>query len=111
MLPVLKAAATDEVRLSEVVDRISDDFHLSDDEKSQRRPSGGQTTLANRTAWAKTYLSKAGLVSVTRRGYFKATERGKAILQKNPKRIDINMLRQFPEFQEFKSRQDGTQPT
>lgn len=109
MLPVLKAAATDEVRLSDLVDRLAEDFKLTNDEKGQLLPSGRQTTLANRTGWAKTYLTKAGLVRATRRGYFRATERGQEALAKNPERIDIRFLSQFPEFEEF--RRSGQEET
>jgi restriction system protein len=53
MLPVLQAAAS-EVRISDLVARLSDEFQLTDEEKSQLLPSGHQRTLANRTGWAKT---------------------------------------------------------
>jgi restriction system protein len=99
MLPVLKAAATNEVRLRDLVDRLAEDFHLTDDEKRTLLPSGRQTTLANRMGWAKTYLAKAGLARATRRGYFQATERGQEVLRQNPARIDIGVLSQFPEFE------------
>jgi restriction system protein len=110
MLPVLKAAAADEVRLSDVVDRLAEEFRLTDDEKQQLLPSGKQTTLANRTGWAKFHLAKAGLVRTTRRGYFDATERGREVLAQSPKRIDLGFLSRFPEFAEFmKAGQDGNQ--
>jgi restriction system protein len=102
MLPVLKAAATNEVRLSDLVDRLAEEFHLTEDEKLQLLPSGKQTTLSNRTGWAKTYLTKAGLVRTTRRGYFEATEPGREVLAQHPLRIDIGFLSQFPQFEEFR---------
>lgn len=116
MLPVLKAAAS-EVRLSDLVARLADEFRLTDDEKNQLLPSGRQRTLANRTGWAKTYLSKAGLIKTTRRGYFEATDRGREILKRNPQpqRIDIAFLSQYPEFEEFRragrdDEQSGPEP-
>ncbi len=36
-----------------------------------------------------------------RRSVFKITERGKNLLIQNPKQINIDLLRQFPEFIEF----------
>src|SRR5271155_3821702 len=109
MLPVLTASATSEVRLSDLVDRLGEEFHLTDDEMQQLLPSGKQTALANRTGWAKFHLAKAGLVRTTRRGYFEATERGRGVLAQNPKRIDLGFLSQFPEFAEFiKAGQSGT---
>jgi restriction system protein len=92
MLPVLKAAANGEVRLSDLVERLAAEFHLSEEERRQLLPSRRQTTLANRTGWARTYLAKAGLVRAIRRGYLEATERGREILAQAPARIDINYL-------------------
>jgi restriction system protein len=109
MLPVLKSAAAGEIRLGDVVERLADDFHLTDDERRQLLPSGRQTAFANRTGWARTYLAKAGLVRITRRGYFEATDRGREILSHHPERIDVRFLSQFPEFEEFrKPAQDDT---
>jgi restriction system protein len=102
MFPVLKAAANGEVRLSDLVERLAEEFHLSEEERRQLLPSGRQTTLANRTGWARTYLAKAGLVRATRRGYLEATERGREILARAPARIDINYLSRFPEFEQFR---------
>jgi restriction system protein len=109
MLPVLKSAAKGEASLREVTRRLAADFNLTDEERNQRLPSGQQTTLANRTGWAKTYLAKAGLLEGTRRGYFRLTERGKQVLAENPARIDIQFLSRFPEFEEFtrKEREGG----
>lgn len=54
--------------------------------------------------WAKTYLSKAGLLESTRRGYFKITLLGLQVDESKPGRIDVKFLSQFDEFQEFKER-------
>lgn len=105
MLPVLRAAAEGEVRISAVVDRLAQDFALTPDERSQLLASGRQTTFANRVHWAKSYLSKAGLVELTQRAHFRITEQGKTVLASPPARIDIKFLHQFPEFQAFRSAQ------
>jgi restriction system protein len=63
--------------------------------------SGRQTVLANRVAWAKVYLTQAGLLATTRRGYFKITSPGLQVLQQPPDRISIKFLEQFPAFLEF----------
>ena len=102
MLPVLRSAKDGEVRISDVVDRLADQFALSPDDRSKLLPSGRQTTFANRVHWARTHLVKAGLLTATRRAYFTITDRGRAILQSPPSRIDIAFLNQFPEFVEFR---------
>ena len=44
---------------------------------------------------------KAGLVNFPRRGTFVATDAGRALLARNPSEIDVNLLRQYPSFEEF----------
>jgi len=112
MLPVLRKAASGEVKISTVIEELSGEFGLTEDEKAELLPSGKQTTIANRIHWAKTYLKQAGLVDATRRGHFVISERGRAILAKNPTSIDNRILETFDEFQQFKNRQrsqDGAQ--
>jgi len=109
MLPVLEKSAHGEVKISQVITEIADDYGLTDDEKAELLPSGKQTIIANRVHWAKTYLKQAGLVDATRRGHFQISERGKAILSENPQKIDKTTLGRFPEFLSFKSRASATE--
>ena len=103
MRPVLTASSEGEIHIQEVVSRLGNELHLSEDEKAQLLPSGKKTKFANRVEWAKTYLKQAGLVGSTKRGYFRITERGQQALDDN---VEVNnvYLSQFEEFQEFKSR-------
>lgn len=102
MLPVLRTAAKGEVRISDVVLQLSEEYDLSPDERSQLLPSGRQTTFANRVHWAKSYLGKAGLIELTRRAHFRITDRGREVLLAKPERIDIKYLSRFPEFESFR---------
>jgi restriction system protein len=107
MLPVLKAAANGEVRISDVVTSLADQLGLSEENRAELLPSGRQRTFDNRVHWARTYLVKAGLLESTRRGHITITDRGRQALASNPDRIDIHYLSQFPEFQDFRSRSTG----
>ena len=40
---------------------LADQFHLSDNERTQLLPSGKQSVFTNRIAWAKSHLKQAGL--------------------------------------------------
>lgn len=102
MLPVLKEAADGEVRIGSVVERLADAFHLTPDQRAELLPSKRQTTFANRVHWAKSYLGKAGLVEFTKRGHFQITDAGRNVLANPPIRIDINYLKQFPDFLAFR---------
>jgi len=103
MLPVLRASEAGEVKISDVVKQLADQFQLTPDERSALLPSGTQTTFANRVHWAKSHLGKAGLVELTKRAHFRITDRGREILSNPPERIDIHFLNQYPEFRAFRA--------
>jgi restriction system protein len=104
MLPFLKFTGdAAEHSLGDVIDALVTEFRLSDEARREMLPSGRQEIFANRVGWARTYLKKAGLVTTTRRGYFKITERGKQILANPPKQIDRRFLDQYEEFRSFKT--------
>jgi restriction system protein len=104
MLPVLTAFAQGEARIGSVVDALSTKLGLTPEDRAELLPSGKQTLFSNRVHWAKTYLSKAGLIESTRRAHFKITPRGLQVLESHPVRIDNRFLGQFPEFQHFVER-------
>lgn len=106
MLPVLRSADKDEVKISDVVEQLATEFQLSSEERAQLLPSGRQTTFANRVHWAKSYLGKAGLVELTKRAHFQITDRGRLVLTAPPERIDIKFLNQFPGFQKFRDAEE-----
>ncbi len=107
MLPLLRFASDQaEHTVREAVDVLTNELHLSNDERQELLPSGQQPVLDNRVGWARTYLSKAGLLENTRRPYFKITQRGMAVLSRTPQRIDNNFLLQFPEFIAFRTRRE-----
>ncbi len=104
MLYVLRAAAQGEVRIGAVVDHLADQLQLTGEERAELLPSGKQTVFSNRVHWAKSYLSKAQLVELTRRGYFTITPLGQSVLQGNPSAIDNDFLNQFEGFRQFRDR-------
>src|ERR1700730_14951806 len=98
MLPLLKRAALGEMRVLEAEKQVGEEFGLTPEERAQLLPSGKQRILHNRAHWAKFYLMKAGLVSFPSRGTFAATDAGRTLLARNPSRIDVELLRQYPPF-------------
>src|SRR5438128_3246551 len=104
MLPVLRIAGDgNEHHTREAITKLGDQFGLSDAERKQRLPSGVVTVFDDRFGWARYYLKRAGLLQNPRRGCFQITERGKTVLAQNPTKIDVKLLRRFPEFEEFYS--------
>lgn len=106
MLPVLREAAHGEVRIGAVVESLADELSLGPEDRAALLPSGKQSIFSNRVHWARVYLSKAGLVELTRRGHFKITSRGQEVLASNPTAIDNRFLNQFEEFRDFQRRTD-----
>lgn len=101
MLPLLEFARDGEVALQEAVQRLVERFQLTPEEASQRLPSG-QTVIYNRTGWAKTELLKAGLIEQPRRGLFRITDRGRALLANPPAAISrAYLVENYPEFRAY----------
>lgn len=104
MLPLLRLAADGQVHgYREAKGMLAEKFGLTDDERKELLPSGRQPTFDNRVGWARTYMTKAGLLLAPRRGFFEITARGRDVLQEDPADIDVDYLGRFPEFQEFRS--------
>lgn len=108
MLPFLRHLADGaEHGLNDTEERLAEYFKLSTTERAELLPSGQQGIFRNRIGWARTYLKKSQLLESPKRGVFRITERGKSVLAKNPDRIDVKFLEQFPEFLEFKDASKG----
>nr|MCM0591225.1 restriction endonuclease [Gloeotrichia echinulata DEX184] len=104
MLPLLQLLVDEkEHSLQESIEYLAEKFKLSDEARKELLPSGRQSAFDNRVGWARTYMKKAGLLEYTRRGYFRITERGLKIINKNPQDINVKFLEQFSEFIDFKS--------
>ena len=110
MLPVLQYVSDGkEHPLKEITASMAESFKLSAEEREQRIPSGQSTYIQNRTGWAKTYLKKAGLLSLPKRGLIQITDRGREVLSRKPERIDGAFLEQFQEFKDFQARSNSQQ--
>jgi restriction system protein len=101
MLPVLNLFNTGAKSVADCLPPIKQQFHISDDEAEELIPSGRTTLLANRTHWARTYLSKAGLLSSPRRNEHIITNLGKKVLAENISRIDSKYLKQFEGYRDW----------
>ncbi|MDQ6769103.1 MAG: winged helix-turn-helix domain-containing protein [Gemmatimonadota bacterium] len=81
MLPLLRFAGdAKEHSVGEARAAIASDFKLTSDELAQKLPSGRAPLFANRLAWAKQYLSAAGLLDTSKRAHFVITSDGAELL-------------------------------
>ena len=105
MLPLLRFAADGiEHSMSNARETLVTEFAMTPEERGELLPSGRVRRFDNRVAWAKVYLTRAGLLTSERRAHFSIAPRGLEVLAKHPVRIDIAFLDQFPEFREFRTR-------
>src|SRR6516162_6946671 len=99
MLPALQMLGQryDEISIAGLEGEVVRALDISLEEREQMLPSGNQTVFANRLNWARSYLSKAGLIELPRRGYCRATDRGRELLAEGKVEIDGGTLERYPE--------------
>ncbi len=85
-------------------DQLAAQMNIDAEDRAIMLPSGRQTLFANRVAWAVTHMAQAGLLDRPTRGVTQITDRGIGVLTQHPGRVDMKVLRQFPEYQEFRAR-------
>jgi restriction system protein len=110
---VLLKASAGEVSVRSVIEQLGEELGLSESERSLLLASGRKRIFDDRVHWAKSYLTQAGLIELTRRGHFRITERGMRALKSKPARINNAYLSQFQEFRDFvnrKRRSDARSP-
>jgi restriction system protein len=110
-LEIANAANGSEIKLRDTINQLADKFNLSDEERNETLPSGRQSILDNRIGWARTYLTKAGLLKATKRAHFVITERGIQALQDTNAVINNDYLKQFDEFIAFKEQKNEASVT
>jgi restriction system protein len=105
MLPALRTIGQryDEISIAGLEEEVGKALRISPEERQVRLPSGNQTLFGNRLNWARSYLSKAGLIELPRRGYCRATDRGRELLAEGPIEIDLGLLERYPEFVAWRS--------
>lgn len=102
--PLLDIAADGkEHTLKEAREIIADHFRLTNEDLSERLPSGSQKKFDNRVSWAKSYFVQAKVLESPRRACFKITDRGMKLHAQGYDRVDVKILNQYPEFVEFHS--------
>ena len=104
MLPVLRLFADGMTNVKDCLPELRRQFSITDEEASEFIPSGRVTVLANRAHWARTYLSKAGLLRSPQRNHHEVTEAGLRLLASEPDRIDNSILSNFEGFEDWRLR-------
>jgi restriction system protein len=109
MLPLMRIVEDGaEHLLSDAIERLAIQFNLSEEDRKELLPSGRQARLDNRVGWSLTHLRKAALLESTGRGKFRITARGETLLKSNPQILNMKTLMQYPEFIEFRKKEEDT---
>jgi restriction system protein len=106
MLPVVRmceANGSESIPNSTFMERLAEQFQLTDQDREELLSSGKQSRFENRVYWALVHLRRAGLLESTGRGLNRITERGREILRQRPAKIDLKLLNQFPELRAFRT--------
>ena len=108
--PILDVAADNlEHSVKDARTIIKSVMKLSEADLSEMLPSGTQSKFDNRIAWAVSYFVQAKVLERPKRAYFKITDRGRELHNKKHTRIDVAILKAYPEFLEFHTSKATTQ--
>ena len=107
MLPLLKLASTGEVKNSDAIEAMCNQFNLTEDERKELLASKTQKVIAIRFYWAIIHLNRAGLIVSPRLGVFTITDRGSEVLKQGIDNITVKYLMRFKMFEEWAIRSLG----
>jgi len=98
-LPLLKMAGDElEHSVDDAEEYLAKFFNLTEKERSELKPSGGERLFLHKLRWARTHLKMAELIEDPRKSHFKITQRGLEVLKQDPPAITESFLNQFPEY-------------
>ncbi|HRE49654.1 MAG TPA: restriction endonuclease [Aggregatilineales bacterium] len=104
MTPLLNLLSDgQEHKITDISEALVHHFQLTEDDLNDLIPSGRKSRHYDRVGWAATYMKQAGLLSSPSRAWYKITERGLGLVQSGTN-INNDVLDQFPEFVNFKTR-------
>jgi len=102
MLPMLKLLANGrELSLNEVVESLSSQYKLTEEDLKIKVPSGQMGLFKNRVGWTRSYLKKAGLIKYPKRGTYQITELGSEFLATSPTELRAKHLKEMPLFKDW----------
>ena len=104
MGPMLKAAESGEISLSDAEKEIGKKLQLTQKQRNQLKKSGSERLLRIQMGWSRMYLKHAGLVTYSKPGHYKLTKSGQKLVEKNLDSIDTKFL--IENYKKFRDYQD-----
>jgi len=94
MLPLLRFAGDGKEHSSQdAVEFLADQFKLTEEDRRDFFSERRIPRFAARVGWARSYLKKAGLLEVSRRGDLRITPRGLDVLKNSPPEINLSFIK------------------
>ncbi|MGO1590890.1 MAG: restriction endonuclease [Ancrocorticia sp.] len=103
MIPTLQVMDDGVVRhWREFQPQVADKAHLTDEQKTERLPSGNSLRYENRIGWAVSFMTNVGALTRPKRAHYQITDAGRQVLQRFPngaKEHDIKRMAKEPNSQ------------
>ena len=100
MIPTLKVMNDGAVRhWRDFQPLVADLVQLTDEQRKEMLPSGGQLKYQNRIGWAVSFLTNVGAINRPKRGHYQITDAGRQLIElfpKGAKERDIKALGEDP---------------
>lgn len=97
LYPFLLFLKDGELTRSQMIEKISQYFELTEEDKQLRTRSGSVTQLRDRVGWSRQYLRRALFIEIPQHGIYRITQRGLDYL-KNHTDLTIDDLLEYPEY-------------
>lgn len=82
--------------MTAIREHIENHMQLTPEDRAELIPSGQFTRAANRVGWARTHLSKAGLIERVNWGIYRITDQGRAIAANPPAKFNLKFMDTIP---------------
>lgn len=106
-VPVLRFLSDGNVHGSaEMLETLADEFNVTEEERRELLPSGRAKVFNCRVGWARTYLKKAGLMEIPKRGAYRITKEGEKALASDES-VDNEYLSRYESFRDFMGNDSG----
>lgn len=100
MIPTLRVLSDGETRhWRDFQPQVADDVELTEQQRAELLPSGGQLKYQNRIGWGVSFLTNVGALDRPKRGHYRITDAGRRVLELFPGGVrerDIKLLGEDP---------------
>lgn len=100
LYPFLLFLKDGELTTSQMIEKISQHFELTEEDKQLRTRSGSVTQLRDRVGWSRQYLRRALFIEIPQHGIYRITQRGLDYLKTHTD-LTIDDLLEYPEYAEY----------